>query len=133
MNLKLEQMEKSLRYNQNKPKWSMVHFKSLEPLVKVLEYGAHKYSIFTDGTNQYKGSEVTPEEVKELGLTLVSSGKDNWKIDLNEMEILESLSRHLFALMDGEQNDPESGLPHIGHIMCNTVFYDYHHNKNSKL
>lgn len=47
-----------LRYNENKPQWSLVDFDSLESMVKVLEYGAHKYSIFEnkDG-KQYKGSE----------------------------------------------------------------------------
>src|SRR4051812_1544114 len=37
-----------LRYNQGKPKWSLVDFKSILPLVSVLEYGAHKYSTFED-------------------------------------------------------------------------------------
>ena len=32
--------------------------------------------------------------------------------------------------MSGEQNDPESGLPHAGHILCNMMFYEYHKNKN---
>ena len=92
-------MEKSQRFNEGKPKWSYVHFKSLEPMVRVLEYGAQKYA------------------------------PDNWKIGLDLDEILESLSRHLFALMDGEEFDKESGLPHIGHLMCNSMFYNYHKNK----
>ena len=91
---------KSLRYNQGKPQWSLVDFKSIEALPKVLEFGAKKYA------------------------------RDNWKKGLDLNEILDSASRHLFALMSGEQNDPESGLPHAGHIMCNMMFYEYHKNKN---
>ena len=90
---------KSDRFNEGKPKWSLVHFKSMEPLVRVLEYGAKKYS------------------------------SDNWKVGLDKKEILESLSRHLFALMDGEELDKESGLSHIGHIQANALFWEYHNNK----
>jgi hypothetical protein len=94
-------MEKSLRYNENKPKWSLVHYKSLEPMVRVLEMGAVKYS------------------------------PDNWKIGLNRDEILESTMRHLTALMDGELLDKESGMSHMAHIQCNAMFYNYHEANNS--
>ena len=36
-------MEKGLRYNKEKLKWSLVDFESLEEMVKVLEFGAEKY------------------------------------------------------------------------------------------
>lgn len=85
----------ALRDNKNKPRWSLLHFKSLEPMIRVLEYGAKKYS---EG-NYLKGH--IPKEV------------------------LDSLMRHTTALMDGEINDPESGLPHIGFIQCNAMFYEY--------
>lgn len=91
--------EKGLRYNDGKRKWSLVHFKSLEPLVEVLEFGAKKYA---------------PE---------------NWKKGLDKKEILESMMRHLMSLMDGEALDPESKKHHIGHIMCNAMFYSYFDNE----
>lgn len=91
------QAEKATRHNQGKPRWSLVHYKSMIPLVKVLEFGANKYNA------------------------------DNWKKGLDKKEILESMMRHLIALMDGELNDPESGELHIGHIMCNTMFWSYFH------
>ena len=93
-------MEKSVRYNQDKPKWRYIDWKSIEPMVRVMEYGASKYA---------------PE---------------NWRKGLDTTEILESLARHLFALMSGEQIDPESNCEHIGHIMCNSMFYKYHYEKN---
>lgn len=116
--------EKALRYNQGKPKWSLVDFKSLEPLVKVMEYGAHKYSTFSDGVKTYKGSEISEKD--SVSLTLIDSGKENWKKGLDKKEVLESLTRHLFALMDGEEFDRESGCSHIGHIMANAMMYNYH-------
>jgi hypothetical protein len=94
----------ALRYNEGKPKWSLVHFPSLEPMVRVLEYGAAKYS--------------TPEE----------SGIDNWKKPMDKKQILESAMRHLIRLMEDEELDSESHLPHVGHLMCNLLFYSYHSN-----
>lgn len=51
---------------------------------------------------------------------------DNWKKGMNKREILESLQRHLASLIDGENCDSESQLHHIGHIMCNAMFYSYY-------
>lgn len=92
---------KALRYNSGKLKWSLVHFKSIEPLVRVLMFGAEKYS------------------------------PDNWKKGLDKKEILESMMRHLAAMIDGETHDAESGLPHIGHIQCNAMFYQYMMDKST--
>lgn len=98
----MEILQKSQRFNVGKIKWTLVHFKSIECMVEVLTFGAKKYS------------------------------PDNWKIGLNLKEIEDSIQRHLASLIDGEIKDPESGLYHIGHIMCNCMFWMYHHNKNLK-
>lgn len=90
-----ENVLKALRYNAGKAKWSLVHFESMLPMVQVLEFGAKKYA------------------------------PDNWKKGLDKKEILESMMRHLAALMDGQDVDPESGIHHIGHIQCNAMFYSY--------
>lgn len=93
--LQTPRFDRGLRYNEGKPKWSLVDFDALEPMVRVLEYGAEKYS------------------------------PDNWKGGMPITEIMESLMRHYVAYMRGEDNDPESGLPHIGHILCNAMFVSY--------
>lgn len=90
-----EELKLADRFNEGKVQWSLVDFKSLEPMVKVLEYGAKKYA------------------------------RENWKKGLPTLEICESLLRHTFAFMSGEDNDPESGLPHIGHMQCNLMFLAY--------
>ena len=85
-------MEQGLRYNKNKPKWSLVPQSALLPMVEVLEFGAKKYEAH------------------------------NWMKGLSVNEICESMKRHLDAFMEGENNDPESLLSHIGHIQCNALF-----------
>ena len=83
------------RYYDGKLCWSLVDFNSLQDMVRVLEFGAKKYN------------------------------RDNWKLGLPTKQICESMLRHIFAYLQGEDNDPESGIPHIGHIQCNAMFLDY--------
>ena len=85
----------ALRYNQGKVEWSLVDFKSLEPMVRVLEYGVKKYA------------------------------RNNWKKGMPATQIIESMLRHTFKLLEGELVDPESGIEHIGHIQCNALFLSY--------
>lgn len=49
----------------------------------------------------------------------------NWKGGLKYTEICESMQRHMNSFQEGEDVDPESGLPHIGHILCNAMFLSY--------
>lgn len=123
--------EQSLRYNTGKPRWTLVDFDSLKPMVDVLDYGEHKYSVFMDLDGALvKGTDISKEEGK--GLQLISSGRDNWKKGFELQDLLDSLLRHATALAKGEKIDPESGLPHIGHLMCNAMFYSYHSNKREQ-
>lgn len=39
--------------------------------------------------------------------------------------VSESLLRHMFAFLGGEDKDPESGIDHLGHIMSNAMFLSY--------
>lgn len=95
-------MDKALRYNKDKLKWSLVNFPALEPMVEVLMFGASKYS------------------------------PNNWKKGLKQEEILESLQRHMNELYEGNLYDDESKLKHIGHILCNAMFYSYFQLKSEK-
>lgn len=87
--------KQALRYNKGKTKWSLVDFKSLESMVDVLDYGCTKYS------------------------------RNNWKKGMPITEVSESLLRHMFAFLSGEDKDPESGIDHLGHVMCNAMFLSY--------
>ena len=83
------------RFNTGKLKWSLVSWRALAPMVRVLMFGAEKYD------------------------------DHNWKKGLKFTEVTESLQRHLNAFIEGEDDDPESKLSHVGHILCNAMFLSY--------
>ncbi len=86
--------EIGLKYDSDKVRPSLL-FKSLNKAIwgvlKVLEYGARKYS------------------------------PDNWRLVPTE-KYEDAMERHLLAFLSGEENDPESGLPHIDHLICSALF-----------
>lgn len=59
---------------------------------RVLLYGAEKYDAF------------------------------NWRGGIAYSRLLDAALRHIHAFIDGEDADPESGLPHIAHARCNLGF-----------
>ncbi len=73
--------------------WNLLPWKAMEGLVKVLTFGAKKYS--------------------PNGWRSVPNAKERY---------LAALLRHLYALNVGEVTDPESGLRHIHHVLCNAAF-----------
>jgi hypothetical protein len=81
-----------MRFNSGKAQYSLIDLHALEQCARVLEFGAKKYA------------------------------RNNWKKGLPLTQILDSMLRHIAALSSGEFIDPESGLPHIGHIQCNALF-----------
>lgn len=83
------------RFNEGKLRWSLISWKALEPMVRVLMFGEEKYS------------------------------SHNWKGGLKYTEVCESLQRHMNAFLEGEDNDPESKISHVGHMMCNVMFLSY--------
>lgn len=86
---------KAIRHNQGKVQWSLVPMKALEPMVKVLMFGATKYS------------------------------PNNWMKGMSYTTIYNSMQRHINSFMDGEDNDPDSKMHHVGHILCNALFLSW--------
>ena len=91
-------MSEGHRNNAGKPK---IHFvleakEALEGASRVLEYGAENYA------------------------------RGNWKKGLNVTQTIDSLARHLMAYLNGEDNDEESGLPHVDHVLTNALFLATH-------
>ena len=46
---------------------------------------------------------------------------ENWK-KVEKQRYKDALYRHWLAYLDGEENDEESGLPHLWHLACNAAF-----------
>ena len=88
----------AVRYDSGKANWSLMPFEAVEEINKVLEFGAKKYAAhnWTEGTG------------------------------FSYVRVLNSLLRHVFAFMRGEDNDPESGLSHMAHAGCNVLFLLYY-------
>lgn len=77
------------RYNGGKPDFSLIPLDTLVDEVRVWMYGKEKYAAW----NWTKGMA--------------------WSIPFA------CLLRHMAAWQRGEENDPESGLPHLAHAACN--------------
>lgn len=88
------------RKNSGKPQLSYIALDCMEDAARVMEFGAKKYA------------------------------RNNWRKGMQLTKILDSLLRHLAALAKGEMIDPESGLPHVGHIQCNAMFLGNPNNVN---
>jgi hypothetical protein len=82
----------ALKYDQEKPRTDLLDPLALEGLARVLAFGATKYAA------------------------------NNWRGGLSYSRLLGAALRHIFAIMRGEDNDPESGLPHVDHLGCCWMF-----------
>lgn len=59
-------------------------------------------------------------EIREHGCAKYGS-PENWR-QVEPQRYRDALYRHWLAYLDGEKNDPESGLPHLWHLVCNAAF-----------
>lgn len=77
------------RYNTGKPDLSLIPIATLEDEARVWMYGEAKYA------------------------------RNNWQKGMKWSIPFACALRHLAAWQAGEENDPESGLPHLAHALCN--------------
>lgn len=90
--------KKAVRFDEGKTNWSLMPFEAIEEINKVLEFGVKKYAAWN----------------------FIQDG------GMNHSRVINSMLRHIFAYMQGEDKDPESGLSHIAHVGCNVVFLLYY-------
>jgi hypothetical protein len=79
-------------YDSHKPRMELLPTEGLVEWARAMTFGASKY------------------------------GDNNWRRGLAWTRVLGSLSRHLTAFSSGEDRDPESGVSHMAHVMCNAAF-----------
>ena len=73
--------------------WSLLPFATLHSVIKVLMFGAKKYS------------------------------RDNWKLVPDaKRRYFSATIRHLDAYQDGDKCDKETGLSHLAHAICCLIF-----------
>ena len=78
-----------VKFDKDKPQWSLLPFKALREVVDVLTYGAKKYA------------------------------PDNWKkVPSAKQRYIDAGFRHFTAYAAGEKLDPETGKSHIAHAIC---------------
>ena len=82
-----------VKFDNDKPKWSLLPFKALTEVVDVLTYGARKYA------------------------------PDNWKkVPDARTRYVDATFRHFTAYINGEKNDSETGKSHLAHAICCLLF-----------
>jgi hypothetical protein len=84
------------RYNSGKTKYDLIPIHLLKDACDVFDFGSKKYSAF------------------------------NWAKGMPWSVPYASMMRHMQAWYRGEQNDAESGLPHLAHAMCNLIMLTHY-------
>lgn len=91
---------KAIKHDTDKARLSYAPKCALEGMSRALTYGAKKY------------------------------GKNNYKSGMQWSRVLDALLRHTYAFIDKEDNDPESALCHVDHILaCAAMLSFYVSNK----
>lgn len=86
-------MSEGKKFDSAKPKMYLLPPKAIVEVSKVLTFGAEKYD------------------------------EENWrKLDNLQNRYTGGALRHLFAHLDGELKDPETGYSHLAHAMCCLLF-----------
>lgn len=80
------------KFDSEKPRTDLLDPLALEGISNVLAFGARKYAA------------------------------NNWRGGIAHSRLIGAILRHTFAIMRGEDIDPESGLPHVDHLGCCWMF-----------
>jgi hypothetical protein len=88
----MPKIEPGTKYDQEKPRVDLLDPLALEGIANVLAFGAKKYAAH------------------------------NWRGGISYSRLIAAIIRHTFAILRGEDTDPESGLPHVDHLGCSVMF-----------
>ena len=62
------------------------------------------------------------EEARVLEFGAKKYGLHNWRKGMDRSRLTDAALRHLLAYIDGEDNDPETGISHLAHARCSLGF-----------
>lgn len=93
-----------IKFDQEKPDWSLLDLNLIEDVIKVLTYGAKKYD------------------------------RDNWQkvVEANPHRYFSAAMRHIAAFQKGEKVDSETELSHLAHAQCCLIFLAWHEKQEAK-
>lgn len=80
------------KHDAEKPPLDLLDATALLEVGRVLEFGAKKYA------------------------------PNNWRGGISRERLIAATLRHTLAAASGERNDPETGLSHLAHAMCELMF-----------
>lgn len=86
---------KGIKHDQGKAPISLIPTEFIVGVAEVFDFGAKKY------------------------------GKHNFRLGMDHTRVLDAALRHLLAIVNGEDLDPESGKKHIYHAGCCLAMYSY--------
>jgi len=96
-------MMKGVKWDKEKPRWSLLPWREVRQIVEVVSYGSTKYEDF------------------------------NWqRVKPFKDRYLSAMMRHLEAYFSGELKDPETGYYHLAHAGCCLLFLLWGENEKEK-
>jgi len=119
------------RFNEGKAPVELIPLELLLPRFKdcnvrptlrylaVWQQGGHVSSLYDAYAALGNLREVVLEEARVFGYGAGKYAPFNWAKGMSWSVVLGCAVRHILAMNDGEVLDPESGLPHRGHVACN--------------
>lgn len=81
-----------VKHDSGKLLWNLLPWKATEETVEVLTFGAKKYA------------------------------PNNWRNAEDTQRFLAAAMRHIAAFAMGQKRDPETGIHHLAHAICNMMF-----------
>lgn len=87
--------EVGVKHDQGKAPVSLIPVEAIMGMADVFAFGAKKY------------------------------GRHNFRAGFDHSRALDAALRHILAIINGEDIDPESGKPHWAHALCSLSMYAY--------
>ncbi len=109
------------KFGQNKVSEAVYHLSEAAHAKDEGDFVATAYQALVDVT-AFVGDELSAIELMtaamEYGANKPEYGRNNWKKGMEWSRLIDAAQRHGLAILDGEDTDPESGNPHVAHMLA---------------